>query len=318
MINAETIPVDIEEMREWALAFKEQEQIGWEKFGPLIGEPVSTLQAFCTGKYAGAEKRKLEIARTLFKFRQGLASRSEILQGIPVDPGYFETPTSLSIRELLAVAHSGKITVGSFAPGLGKSITANDFMKRTAPVWLLELDEITGEMKGLLRALGELVGSPNSWLTKLNADVIQHFRRTKGLLIVDEANFATLPALELLRTLHDKTGVGLCLLGNEELLKNITKGVSFGRLKSRIRRSIVQQMPVEGDVSAFCDAWGIADIGIRAALHKETMRGDSGGLRELTQIVTDAAVLADEDGGKLELAHIKWAIDRRKIVIVRS
>ncbi|MBB5987407.1 AAA family ATPase [Sphingobium lignivorans] len=317
MIHIDTLPIDVEEVRDWANAYRDSfsPPLSWPKFGQSVGLPHGTLQPFCKGKYAGDNER---IARQLYKFKQGLESRDAVRQSIPVDPGYFETPTSLLIRELLAVAHSGTITVGAFAPGLGKTYTAEDFTGRVQPVSMITLDGITGTRNGIIRATADALNVAQSrWVSELNTLVVRHLRKAKGLLLIDEANHATPEALEQLRSWHDATGVGICLLGNEELLGKITSGVSFARLKRRIRRSVVQQVPLEGDIIAFCDAWQISDIGIRALLKKQAMQGASGGLGELTQIVSDAAVLADEDGGRLELAHVQWAIQRRKIEIVR-
>lgn len=318
-VDTDTLPIDVEEMRDWANGYKTMEGLGWEKFGSAVGIPGGTLQPFCKGNYAGNNER---IARELFKFRQGVQNREEHLDGIPVEPGYFETPTSTLIRELLAVASTGEITVGAFGPGLGKTKTALDFLGRVSPAWIVTLDEMTRKPAALVRLVEQAIGlkTAKNWPSLISAEIIGFLRKRKATLIVDEANHATLAALEQLRAWHDATGVGICLLGNEELISRIEVGRerdAFSRLNSRISQRVVQNMPVEGDVTAFCDAWRIFDPGIRRALMDVALRPASGALRECRQIIVNASRLAAEDGGRLELAHVRWAIDKRAIRIIR-
>ena len=320
MINVDTLPVEVEEMRDWANGYKAMENISWAKFGDLVGVPGGTLQPFCKGNYGGDNPR---VAREIFKFRQGVQNRLDQMDGIPIEPGYFDTPTSLRIRELLAVASSGEITVGAFGPGLGKTRTAVDFLGRVSPAWMATMDEMTKKPGAMVRLVEEAIGlrSVRNWPSVISAEIVRFLRKRKATLIVDEANHLTLAALEQLRSWHDATGVGLCLLGNEELIARIEVGRErdqLSRLNSRIAQRVVQPQPVEGDVIAFCDAWKLFDPGIRQALMEVALKPASGALRECRQIVVNASRLAAEDGGRLELAHVRWAIERRAIRIIRS
>ena len=321
MINVDTeaLPIDVEEMRDWANGYKAMTDMSWARFGNSVGIPGGTLQPFCKGNYLGDNDR---IARELFKYRQGIQNREEHMDGIPVEPGYFETPTSTLIRELLAVASTGEITVGAFGPGMGKTKTAVDFLGRVSPAWLVTLDEMTKKPTALVRVVEKAIGlrTAKNWPSFISAEIISFLRKRKATLIVDEANHATLASLELIRAWHDATGLGACLLGNEELISRIEVGRerdALSRLNSRIAQRVVQPQPVEGDVIAFCDAWKLFDPGIRQALMDVALRPASGALRECRQIIVNASRLAAEDGGRLELAHVRWAIDKRAIRIIR-
>lgn len=318
-VDTDTLPIDVEEMRDWANGYKAMKGLSWTTFGTSVGIPGGTLQPFCKGNYLGDNDR---IARELFKFRQGVQNREEHMDGIPVEPGYFETPTSTLIRELLAVASTGEITVGAFGPGLGKTKTAIDFLGRVSPAWMATMDEMTKKPAAMVRLVEQAIGlkTAKNWPSLISAEIIGFLRKRKATLIVDEANHLTLAALEQLRAWHDATGVGICLLGNEELIARIEVGRerdSFARLNGRIAQRVVQNMPVEGDVIAFCDAWRIFDPGIRRALMDVALKPASGALRECRQIITNASRLAAEDGGRLELAHVRWAIEKRAIRIIR-
>jgi len=319
MIHVDQLPVDIDDMRDWANGYKAMHKLGWKPLSETMNIAQSTLQAFCTGNYVG---RNEDVARKVFTFKQGVQNRDDQLRRLPVDPGYFETPTSLRIRELLAVASSGKITVGAFGPGLGKTLTARDFLGRVSPVWMVTMDEVSRKTGAMIRAVEQGIGLKTSknWPSLISAEIISYLRKRKATIIIDEANHLELGALEQLRAWHDATGVGICLLGNEELIARIESGPKrdqFGRLKRRISRSVVQNMPVEEDVTCFCEAWDIHDPAVRMTLMDVAMQPGSGGLGECAMVINDAVTIAAENDDNMEIAHVRWAIDQRQIRIIR-
>jgi DNA transposition AAA+ family ATPase len=319
MNHPDTLPIDIDEMRAWANGYKTEKGLSWKQFGDETGLPGGTLQPFCTGKYAGDNGR---IAREIFKFMQAVQSRIARRQGIPVDPGFFETPTSLRVRGLLAIAQTGRITFGAMGAGLGKTRTAEDFAERTRPVWLATMRESSRKMNAMIQTVERVIGlqATRSWPHLISQEIVVKMRGQRGTLIIDEANHLEYAAFEEIRAWHDATGVGVCFLGNEELLARIESGRqrdAFARLNSRIAQRLVQNLPDQGDITAFCDAWGIMDPGMRRILSDVALVPGSGGLRECRQIVEAASMLAADDGDGLELAHMTFAVENRARRILR-
>jgi len=67
--------------------------------------------------------------------------------------------------------------------------------------------------------------------------IIARLHDTKGLLIVDEAQHLPVSGLDAVRSIHDATGCGLALLGNESVYARITGGARqahFAQLFSRV------------------------------------------------------------------------------------
>ncbi|RSU57219.1 AAA family ATPase [Sphingobium yanoikuyae] len=319
MIHVDTLPVDVADMIDWANGFKAMHGLSWEKFGELVDIKAGTLQPFCKGNYAG---RNEDLARKIFKFKQAEESRTQHQAGIPVEPEFFECPTTLRVRAILAEAASGNMTAGGLGPGMCKTKTAQEFLGRVSPAWMITLDELTYDVGPVVRLVENAIGlkSNKNWASRVSADIIDFLRKKRALLIVDEANHASRKTLEQFRRWHDATGVGICLLGNEELITRLETGKerdAFGRLNSRISERLVQNMLEEDDIACFCDAWNIFNPGIRALLMDVALRPGSGGLRECRQIITKASVIATQDGGSLELAHVRWAYERRAIRIIR-
>src|SRR3546814_3728765 len=133
--------------------------------------------------------------------------------------------------------------------------------------------------------------------------------------------------LELLRSLNDNGGhpggPGICLLGNEELHKTIRSGAgsarhSFARLNRRISRSHLQDMAFDEDIEAYLDAWGIADREQRSLLLRVGRTAGTGGLGELKQIISNASLLAFEDGPALRPGPLRAAMAQRATSFLRN
>jgi len=315
MINASTIPIDVEEMRLWALDYREQHSppLSWAKFAKECGIPEGTLQPFVKGNYNGDNEDK---ARSMFRFRQSVEARRERQLTIPTDPGHFETETSLRIRSLLSIAHMGRITVAATGPGTGKTMTAEDYAERAQPVWYACMSRSTRRLNAMMAAVLAALDIQIKYASgNIASRAVQaRVKGRRGLLIIDEAQHCEWESLEEIRHWHDKTGVGICLMGNEELLSRIESGRhadAFGRLNSRIAMRHIQRLPLPADVEAFCEAWQLREPGIKTYLERIALTPGSGGLRECKMIVEAGCMLASADDRGLSLADLRDAQSTR-------
>lgn len=320
MNNAETFPVDIEVERDWLVGHKSETGLSWPALGEKTDVPAGTLSTFGTGKYQGNNER---VARKVFRYRQMLTAQAERSVGLLTEPGYFKTPTSRRLTSLLVYAQMGRITVGATGPGTGKTMTMREFASSSSNVWVATMwktdKSLAAMIAKVLRAMD--VDPKNGWTRQLSHQVVDKMRGKRGVLVVDEANHLELDALEEIRAWHDETGVGVCLLGNEELLMRIEGGAkrdAYGRLNSRIAQRHIQNLPEAGDVDAFCDAWGLPDVGMREMLTRIALTPGAGGLRECRQIVEQASMLAADDDRPLELSDLKDAQSTRATRHIRT
>ncbi|MES2753132.1 MAG: AAA family ATPase [Pseudomonadota bacterium] len=313
MNNPDNMPIDIPEQRDWINSYKAEKELSWTQLASLCDIASGTLSTFGGGTYAG---RNDKIAREVFKFRQTLYAKAERSEGLAVAPGYFETQTSKRLIGLLTIAHLGRITIGAMGPGTGKTITAREYQASNSSCWMATMKESTRSPNAMISRVLRAVGAPKTtgWGAQLSDYVAEQVRGKNGLLIIDEANHLTLQSLEEIRAWHDETGVGICLLGNEELLLRIRGGArrdAFGRLNSRIAESHIQNVSVPDDVDAFCDAWGLTAPAMRNMLMKIAQSPGSGGLRECRQIVERASMLAADDDRALTFADLRDAQSTR-------
>jgi DNA transposition AAA+ family ATPase len=320
MNHPDNVTIDIEEMRSWVIAEKERRCFSWPQLAALIGVATGTLSVWAGGNYQGNNEK---IAREVFKYRQMLDSQEERSTGIMADPGFFETPTSRRIKALMVIAHMGRITVAATGPGTGKTMAVHDYAASASNVWFSTMMKSTKSLNSMtvqvLRSIN--VDAKRGWGMNLSHQVMDRVKGRQGLLVIDEANHLDFESLEEIRTWHDLTGVGVCLLGNEELLARIEGGRhrdAFARLNSRIAQRHVQNLPLQGDVEAFCDGWGIKDSGMRNMLWQIAKTPGAGGLRECRQLVEQGSMLAQDEHRPLSLADLRDAQATRATRYIRT
>lgn len=313
MNNPENFPVDVAEQIEWILAHKEARGFSWSKLADVTGIPAGTLSPVVFGKYAGNVEN---VARKIFRYRQMVESQAERGDGVPTEPGYFETPTSRRIQSLLVYAHMGRMTVCATGPGTGKTITVKQYQNSVSNCWVATMWRTDKSMASMISKVLRSVGgdAKRGWTRQLSHQIADAVTGKRGILVIDEANHLETDALEEIRAWHDATGVGVCLLGNEELMMRITGGPrkdAFARLNSRIGMSHVQTLPIQGDVDAFCDAWDLQDPAMRAMLARIALTPGTGGLRECRMIIEQASMLAIDEGRPLSFADLRDAQSTR-------
>ena len=319
MNNPDDMPIDVEEMVKWLKSHKEMTGISWAALSKasLIGE--STLSALYGGSYKGDWAAQ---ARKIFRYRQKVESQRERSRTALSPVSFIPTPTARRVQFLLEVAHMGRITVGAMGPGTGKTRTAAHYVASMQPTWMCTMLPSGGQVSSMVGRVMQSMGliAKHSWTSVRSAQVIEFLMNRRGLLIIDEAGNLTRDALEELRSWHDVTGVGICLLGNEELMMRIRGGENrhaFARLSSRIANYVVQDMPLVADVEAYLDAMDIIEPDMRRPLVEIGTSPGHGGLREVQQILESANMLAIGSDETLGWDHVRSARDNRATTIVR-
>jgi DNA transposition AAA+ family ATPase len=324
MINVKDLPVDVEEMRLWLNGYRELSDppMPWSQLARETGIPQGTITTFAAGTY-GARDGGGNVAKKVFQFKQSVEAQAMRQDKLPENPGYFDTRTSLRMMELLEIAHSGRITVVGTGPGTGKTMTIDEYADRAGPVWKATMKPSTHSLNSMIREVLKALAVEPRRLSTADASALVVTRMTgrRGLLVVDEANWLSLEAIEELRNWHDVTGVGICLLGNEELVQSIKTGRKrdqLARLLSRIANMHEQRIPLDEDVIAFCDAWGIEQPDIRRYLVTIATTPDSGGLRECKQLVEAGSMLAAADERGLSIGDLRDAQSERATRWIRA
>ncbi|ALJ14237.1 AAA family ATPase [Sphingopyxis macrogoltabida] len=329
MNNPDDFPVDEAAEIEWIKERKATSGMSWKSIGDDCGVKSGTLSNWANGTYAAPGDW---IARKVFKYRQMLEIRDEreteeTSAGLSRAPDYVDTKSGRRLRGLMSKAQmSSALTYAATGSGIGKTEEAKHYCQCVAKAYHVTLTPVTttptAVMEDVIRALGGKSGT--SWARQLSAQIMDMVRDKKMLLIVDEANYATFDTLELFRAWNELAGLGICLLGNEELHKTIRTGAGLGRqhsiarLNRRISMGHLQDMSLPEDIEAYLDAWQIDDREQRALLMRVGLTPGTGGLGEIKEIVSNAALLAFEDGQELSHAHLREAMAARATAYLRN
>lgn len=319
MNNPDDMPIDIGEMMAWLEGHKSKTGLSWAALARESGIPAGTLSQLATNNYAGDRSAQ---ARRIFRYRQKVDSQAERSRSALIAPRYVPTPTSRRIQFLLEVAQMGRMTVGAMGPGLGKTVTARHYRDSVQPVWLATMRQTTKTTSAMI---GQVMGAmglhiKSGWLQQRSSQVIDRVAGSGGLIIIDEANHLDWAALEEIRAWHDETGVGVTLLGNEELIRRIRGGADrhqYARLASRLANVHVQDLPIEGDIEAYLDAVDIIEPDMRRPLIEVGVSMGHGGMREVQQILESANMLSIADDQPLGLEHLTTAMKSRTTSMLR-
>lgn len=319
MNNPDNVAVDVKEERAWLKARKQSLGLSWSAIEKESGIPSGTLSLFASDSYAGNNEN---VAVKIFRYRQKVELQAERAVGLPELPPFIATPTAMRIRGLLVLAQRGGITVAATGPGTSKTMTMDDYRASVANVWVATMKPTTKTLAAMttevLRAIGGEV--KNGWVRQMSAQVQSLVIGKGGLIVIDEANHLDFESIEEIRAWHDLTGVGICLLGNEELIATIrggARGHAFSRLNSRITASHLQDLPQREDIDMYLDAWGVTEETMRHLLMQVGRTPGNGGLREIRQLLECACMYAHDDGQALSMRYVHEAIASRSTRVIQ-
>lgn len=301
MNNPDNAPADIEEMRAWMIAHKAQLGIGWDPLGKRVGVAISTLNLFCTGKYAGDQQR---VANDVYRYRQLLDSQARIEVDAPTIPGFVPTASARKVLSLLTWAHRGKIVAAAMGPGTGKTFSIEHYRDSVTNCFVATMAPSTAGVNNMQIEMMAALGEPDAKGTPqaLSRRIRDKVKTMQALLVFDEAQHLSEKAIEEIRSWHDATGVGIALLGNHEVIGRLEGGsrkAAYAQLYSRVSMRHEQLLPNEIDARILADAWGIAQDDQIKFLISVALK--PGGLRGMTMVLELATMIA---AAEQRLAHI--------------
>jgi len=306
MNNPDTMNIDIADQRAWLIEHKATTGKSWFDLGRDVDIKHQTLSLFATDNYRGNLER---IAKAVFRFRQQLAVQAEIRADAPDIPGYFETPTSKQLGSLLAWSGRGRMVLIVGGPGIGKSITAEQFAASFPNVVLVvaepSMKSLTALCYAVLHAMGDYHARPGNQLANYT---LARLKEKRCQLIVDEAQHLSIEQLEQLRIWYDKAKIGVAIMGNATVASKMTGGIrraEFAQLYSRVAMQFAREVPLAADIEAMADAWRVQDAGVLKLMLDYGQK--PGGLRGLTFAMEVATMLARQAGEELGAAHLRDA-----------
>ena len=301
-------PINIDDQLAWLKDHKDETGSSWSQIAKRIDIPAGTLSAFGGGTYKGDNQR---IAQAIYRYRQLLAAQSAVAVEAPEVPGYFETPTSRQLTQLLTWAQRGRIVVAAMNAGLSKTSTANHYTACFPNVFKVTMAPSTAGVNNMQIEVLEALGEPNAQgtpqkLSKRIRDRIKDLRNP--LIIIDEAQHLSEKAIEEIRSWHDATGCGIALFGNIGVMQRLEGGSrksAYAQIFSRVAMKVVRTQPLLGDADALAEAWDVHDDAMIETIRKVALM--PGALRGATMMLELASMLAVAEQRGIANDHLQDA-----------
>lgn len=215
----------IDNLREYITkSGKSQAAVGQE-----LGISGAAISSFLAGKY--------KTPHTIIPKVAMLLSINKKKAVAPKAPDFAQTSISRTVTNAIAYAHlRGVISVVYGDAGVGKTSTVKEYVKNDPLALLITISPTYASITGVNELIAEQLGVRERVSRRITAEIIDRLKGSGRVLIVDEAQHLTVRALNHLRCLSDESGIGIALIGNEEVYSKLRGSgkADFAQLFSRV------------------------------------------------------------------------------------
>lgn len=194
-----------------------------------LGISSGAISAFLSGTY--------KAPHTIIPKVEALVKVKEKRKIAPKEPGFVETTISRTVMNAIAYCHlQGKIAVVYGDAGIGKTMAIREYLKGNSLAVGITVSPSYASMTGVNELIAEQLGVRERVARKIYSEIINKLRDSGRVLVIDEAQHLTVRTLNHLRCISDESGVGIALVGNDEVYTKM-KGsgrADFAQLFSRI------------------------------------------------------------------------------------
>lgn len=197
--------------------------------GTELGVSGGAISSFLSGKY--------KTPHTLIPKVFALLSMNAKKAVAPKAPDFAETSISRTVYNAIAYAHlRGVIAVVYGDAGVGKTSTVREYVKNDSLALLITISPTYSSITGVNELIAAQLGVRERVARRLTAEIVDRLKGSGRVLIVDEAQHLTVRALNHLRCMSDESGVGIALVGNEEVYSKLRGSgkADFAQLFSRV------------------------------------------------------------------------------------
>ena len=219
------------------------------KVAKALGISPATLSYFLKGSYNGDTS---SISTKVKDFLETEAERAKFR----TNEGIVQTRTFKTIQTFCSLVLSHQICgMLTGDAGCGKTTALKEFAKTHPSVLLVEAD-YGYTANALFNEICSQLGLDNRGnLDQKRSRIVGKLKDSGRLIIIDEAEHLPYRALELIRRVHDKAGVGIALCGMPRLEKNVQGDRDhYAQLNSRISAPCRAKLLDNSDIKAYIES----------------------------------------------------------------
>lgn len=221
-----------------------------------LGISESALSSFLSGSY--------KAPWTICEKVTSLQQMHEKKKVAPKEPDFVETTISKTVINTIRYCHiQGKIAVVYGDAGVGKTMAVKQYLKENSLAVGITISPTYASITGVNELIAEQLGVRERVARKITSEIINRLRGSGRVLVIDEAQHLTVRTLNHLRCISDESGVGIALIGNDEVYTKM-KGhgrADFAQLFSRIgmRKNVLTTNITKDDVKAVFGRYDVDD-----------------------------------------------------------
>lgn len=137
----------------------------------------------------------------------------------------------------------GEIVLVYGDAGAGKTTALEYYTKDYSGVVMVTANSCTSSASSILQMIAKKAGKVLAGKKEmLMASLVDYFKDTGRLVIIDEADHLTLSALQAVRNLNDQAGIGVVLSGNNKIYTQMLHGSRCSELDQIRTRIVVRRM----------------------------------------------------------------------------
>lgn len=277
------------------------------KIAAEAGLSSTVVSQWLNGVYAGDIPA---VEAKLWRWVETTQAAREQAAAMPAAPGYVDTATGAKVIAGLRYAQlAGDMAVIYGGAGLGKSEAIRRYAHIAPNVWHATMTRASANVVTSLEVVVETLGlGAQGGANRLYGAICKRVTGTSGLLVIDEAQHLTEAALDQIRAIHDATGLGIALVGNEQVYARMTGGnraAYLDRLFSRIGKKVRLLRATPEDVAALLDGWQVREAKARQLLTE--IAAKPGALRGMTKVLRLAGMYAAAERRALGFDDVRAA-----------
>lgn len=268
------------------------ENESWRSISDRIGISSSIVSQWLKKSYSGNNKIVNIAVERFLRLEQQRSTLSN------VEMTFVEISNSTKIMSILNTAHADGIIAAIVGDtGTSKTVSIKQYINENNVLYLHANRSYRWPVEYLRQIHRDKIVGKSGLGTQnmLMSEIIEALKGKTVLIIVDQADYLNLSAIDLFRTINDEAHIGVVFVGLPGFLSTLSGDQPEVRqVRDRIKRKLILKQFTQADANAILDINWPGLNGIREILYHESQ----GSVRRLANLLYNSKRLIESENAK--------------------